>query len=281
MVQFSFADEMQRACRHCATIGRAKLGTFFERGFIPEATDDTATVTFINFEGRTYAVTAKHVMTAFANQAAKDGVGPESYFLPAGKGVAIHPPFVAPPGKWPEPAPDIALHKIDDDLPLRIGKEVFVLRPEVVPSFPVPYAAAVGFPTIVKATREEPGGTRLALPCVHAVAAGIPAPEYADQLQFFSEIETNAEIGSLSGMSGGPVFWSDGNRLGLLGFVKEALDVEPCAGEETIHSGPRVNFICQRASYETFGRWAEYADNEWPKQREALNRLVKMQDEEQ
>jgi hypothetical protein len=119
-----------------ATIGRAKLGTFFERGFIPEATDDTATVTFINFEGRTYAVAAKHVMTAFANQAPKDGVGPESYFLPAAKGVAIHPPFVAPPGMWPEPAPDIALRKIDDDLPLRIGKEVFVLRPEVVPTFP-------------------------------------------------------------------------------------------------------------------------------------------------
>jgi hypothetical protein len=32
MPEFSFADEMKRACRHCATFARAKLKTFGPNG---------------------------------------------------------------------------------------------------------------------------------------------------------------------------------------------------------------------------------------------------------
>jgi len=74
-------------------------------------------------------------------------------------------------------------------------------------------------------------------------------------------------------LSGGPVFWSDGNQLGLLGFVKEALDMEPRPGEGSINAGPRVNFIVQHATYETFAVWAEHALREWPKRRDELNHL--------
>ena len=142
---------MLRAHRYCATIGRAKLEKFYKRRFIPEPLDDTATVTFIKFEEQTYAVTAAHVIEAFARQAAADGVDHESYFLPTGKGIAIYPTFISPPADWPHKAPDIALRKIDDRLPAHIGKEAFVLLPEGMPSFPIPYAGAVGFPT----SREE------------------------------------------------------------------------------------------------------------------------------
>ncbi len=110
--------------------------------------------------------------------------------------------------------------------------------------------------------------------CVHAIAEGVGTPEGADQFQFFSQIESQPESGSLSGISGGPAFWSDGDKFGLIGFVKEALDVDPPLGEETIYAGPRVNFIVQRASYDTFGTWVEYALSEWPKRRGALNQMV-------
>ncbi len=144
----------------------------------------------------------------------------------------------------------------------------------VRPAYPVPYAAAVGFPTAAKQDRTEQLGNRLAMQCAWAVAEGIGAPESADQIQFFSEIDAKPMSGSLSGLSGGPVFWSDGNQLGLLGFVKEALDVEPRPGEESIYSGPRVNFIIQHATYEIFSAWAEHALREWPKERGKLNDLV-------
>jgi hypothetical protein len=93
---------------------------------------------------------------------------------------------------------------------------------------------------------------------VHAVAEGVGSREDADQLQFFSELSERVPVSSLSGISGGPVFWSDGEYFGLIGFVTQALDVNPIEGGQTIHAGPRVSLVCQRASFDLFTRWAEY-----------------------
>jgi hypothetical protein len=271
MPVFSLADEIANTCQFCATIARANLQYFFERGLVPRHTDATATVTFISFEGRTYAVTASHVVSTFVRLATDERTGSEPYFVPQAQGTIIQPPFITPLGVYPDAAPDVALAPIPNDLPRRVGKEAFVLRPDVHPTFPVRYAVAVGFPTVAKAERQAAGGLQLAMTCVHAVAEGLPAPEYADQVQFYSEIERAPDVVSLSGMSGGPVFWSDGEQIGLLGFIKEALDVVPPAGNGPVQSPPRVNFITQRASYDTFRHWANYAQREWPKQRHALN----------
>jgi hypothetical protein len=70
--------------------------------------------------------------------------------------------------------------------------------------------------------------------------------------------------------SGGPVFWSDDPAYGLLGFVKEAADADPEEGV-SLTTGPKVNFISQRAADETFGAWAEYADREFVRQRAEIN----------
>lgn len=196
MAELAFADEMKRACRHCATFARANSKLIYERGLIPRPEDETATVTFIKFEGKTYAVTALHVITAFHIQAELDGLAPESYFLPTGKGIEIAPPFIAAPQNWPVPAPDVAMRQIDDRLPAHIGKEAFELSRQAQPTYPIPYATAVGFPTAAKMKRDEPLGSRLAMPCIHAIAEGVGGPESADQLQFFSEIEANPEIAS-------------------------------------------------------------------------------------
>jgi hypothetical protein len=53
----TFADEMQKACRHCATFARANSKHIYERALIPRPEDETATVTFVRFEGRTFAAT--------------------------------------------------------------------------------------------------------------------------------------------------------------------------------------------------------------------------------
>jgi hypothetical protein len=274
MPEFAFADQLRGACSYCATFARANSQLIYERGLIPRPQDETATVTFVRFEQCTYAVTALHVIDTFRRQAERDGLAPEGYFLPTARGVLVSPPFIAAPRDWPVPAPDVALRQIDDALPAHIGKEAFELHPDVKPTFPIHYAAAVGFPTAGKKDRDEALGNRLAMQCVHAIAEGVGAPSSADQIQFFSEIEAAPEFGSLSGMSGGPVFWSDGEQLGLLGFVKEALDVQPRPGEDSIYSGPRVNFIVQHASYETFGRWVEHALAESPKRRAELDDMT-------
>jgi hypothetical protein len=269
---FELADEIQHACQYCATIGRANLQRFFERGLVPRHTDATATVTFIRLERQTYAVTAGHVITTFDRQSAQENAGLEPYSVPAGEGALIQPPFIRPPAIYPHPAPDLAIAPISTEILARVGKVAFELHPQPQPKYPVPYAVAVGFPTLAKVERNEAAGTRIAMPCVHAVAHGLGGPEHADQIQFFSdEIERNPEIISLSGMSGGPVFWSDANQFGLLGFVKEALDVAPVASEGYIWGSPRVSFITQHAPYEKLLTWAEYARQRWPEQRALLN----------
>lgn len=271
MVEFAFSDQMKRACRFCATFGRAKTKHIFERGLIPRPQDETATVTFIRFEGRTYAVTANHVLKIFKCLAEKEGITDESFFLPSGKGVLIQPPFVRAPKAFEFPEPDAALREIDDDLPSRVGKEAFELLENDEPTYPVLYAGAVGFPTGAKRNQENPIGTRLAMPCVQAVAEGLGAPAFTDQLQFRSEIEEKPDVRSLSGLSGGPAFWSDGERFGLLGFIKEAHDVEPQPDKPHLYAGPRVNFLIQHINYATFSRWVDHAQREWPKLRAELN----------
>ncbi len=266
--QFVFADQLKDASKHCATLARA---TNLARSFIPTPDDPTATVTFILFEGKTYAVTAGHVIKIFKCAADKAGVDAEGYFVPARPGAGIGPPFVTPPARFTDAAPDIALRPIDSDLPTRLGKRPFELLKDAIPTFPLPYALAVGFPTAAKTQTED---QRVALQCVWAVAQGLQSPD-SDQVQFWSEIPNRPAIGKLSGMSGGPVFWSDGTAFGLLGFVKEALDVTPEDGEETLYPDPKVNFICQRASYDTFAAWAEYADREFPSQRAAMNEAIR------
>lgn len=208
----------------------------------------TGTLTFIAFEGRIYAVTAGHVIDIFREAAIAEGTDPEGYFLPVAPGLFVHPPFVRPPASWTAPMPDIALRPIPNELPARIGKQAFELRPEPMPAFPIPFALAVGFPTKSKSVQADTDGTRIALPCVEAVAEGVGSSPESDHVQFFSKLPSRPTTESLSGLSGGPTFWSGADSFGLLGFVKQAWDLRPIEGEDAIYAEPRVSFICQRAS---------------------------------
>ena len=147
-----FADSLRNACKHCATIARARMSTVFERGLVPRPEDDTATVTFIKLNGRTYAVTAGHVVDTFSRQAAAEHVSPEGYFLPAAPSVFLQPPLLRPPAQYSMHRPDIALAQVSNDLPGRIGKEALEVREMPLPTFPVTHALAVGFPTASKRT---------------------------------------------------------------------------------------------------------------------------------
>ena len=207
---FEFADALMQAGKHCATLARAKTGKFFERGFVPNPDDPTATVTFILFEGKTYTVTAGHVMDIFEEAARVEGCYPEGYFVPARPGALIGPPFVRPPARFTDRAPDIALRPIDPALPASLGKRPFELQSSAVPIFPLSAALAIGFPTASKEVLKDSQGERLALLGVQAIAQGLGSPD-TDQIQFWSEISERSLISKLSGMSGGPVFWQGRN----------------------------------------------------------------------
>jgi hypothetical protein len=186
--------------------------------------------------------------------------------------VAILGPFLTPPPQYPYSEPDIAICPVNEELPSRIHKTPFEIQKQDDATWPVPYALAVGFPTFEKYEVEDsPGKFKLVLPCVHAIAEGLDSPGTSDQILFNSELSEKPCIKSLSGMSGGPVFWSDGKNYGLIGFVKEALDITPKADEETFFFEPKVNFICQRVDYQIIAKWLEYVDANWEHKRNSIN----------
>jgi hypothetical protein len=265
---YPVSDTVMKACRHGATIARLKFNGL-ERGLIPDAASESATVSFIKVKGKTYALTAHHVIEVLDRLAMLDGSRFEGYACVQAPGVAIGGPFLRPPADYPYSPPDIAICPVHERLPAQINKTPFEVYPEDDATWPVTHAVAVGFPTLAKRdTQDEQGRIRLALPCVHALAEGLDSSDSSDQVQFHSEIEEKPGIVSLSGMSGGPVFWSDGTRSGLIGFVKEALDITSKEGE-SLCSPPRVNFICQRVDFATMERWAQYVDANWAEARRA------------
>jgi hypothetical protein len=269
--EYEFADELRDSCKYCAVIGRFKYRDEMMRGMLPTSDEPTATVTFVEFGGRTYAVTAAHVIGAFEKLREKEGIRFEGYFCPAKPGVAIVGPFVQPLEDFQGRRPDVAICPVNSDFPARIGKRAFVVANGNEPKFPVSHAMATGFPTAGKWDVVKSGGVTLRMQCFEAVAEGIGNSGDSDQIQFYSELPQRPELGSLSGLSGGPVFWSAGAKFGLLGFVKEAMDVTPTEREESLSGEPRVHFLCQRANIDTLGTWPAFVDARSQIARDGIN----------
>ena len=267
---YAVADGVRDGCRHCATLSRFKYRSEGMRGVLPTFGEPTATVTFLKVNGRDYAVTANHVIEAFEAQRRGEEIAFEGYFCPAKPGVAILGPFLQPPADITGRRPDVAICPIDARLPGRISKASFLVEPAGDAAYPVPVAIATGFPTGSKFDGDDDLGRRLRMRCVQAVAEGVGSPP-DDQVQFFSEVDVDPETESLSGMSGGPVMWSIEERYGLLGFVKEAMDTKPKAGEESLYAGPRVHFLCQRVDHGVLKGWCSYVDGAWQGERDRIN----------
>jgi S1-C subfamily serine protease len=244
----AFADDLQKSCRYCAAISYFRTARLFGQP-LPEPTDATATVTFIRFREQTYAVTAAHVVNDF--RASVSDPEQHTFFIPKAPGHTLFDRFKQPPAGLIGKTPDVAIMKIDSGLPSHLGKEAFPLGEAAQPTI-FPYALAVGYPTGRKSKRTDAEGRQIALECCQAVAEGV-STGHGDQVQFYSEITGQPEVTSLSGMSGGPVFWSDGNAYGLVGIVKQAMSNEQHS--QAIKVGPIVHFICQRFSTDEFANW--------------------------
>lgn len=265
--QFHNHDDLDHAGKFAATLSAFSWRP--ERGFVADPSEPTGTVTFLEIEGKTYALTAEHVVDELEKFAKKSpGVALQGFFVPVGNGMPISGPFIVPPqDPAAKDAPDIALCPVARELLAAIGKEPFVVTAGNGLPGKISHGYAVGFPTGRKEDKAEPGGSRLAMQCVHALAEY--SSDNVDLIRFVSEMNKPLLPGTrLSGMSGGPVFWSDGETYGIAGFVIEAVDSEP---EESIYGDKVVQFVAQRADYETLCKWAAYVDRNWQAERDKLN----------
>ena len=63
-------DGLRDACKFAATVSRFTFRGL-DREFLPPASNDTATISFIEFNGTYYALTARHVINGFRESAKK------------------------------------------------------------------------------------------------------------------------------------------------------------------------------------------------------------------
>ena len=237
---------------------------YLYRRFVPLPAVKTATVTFIGINYKTYAITARHVIEHFQERARAEEREHEGFYCPQSPGVVIEGPFLTPPANYPEAPPDIAICPIDRCLPSYVGKEAFVVRPEGDPEWPVSHAVVFGFPTEEKHNiKDEHGNTRLAMPCIHVLAEGVESDGLGDQVLFYSSLPEPPVVQNLSGISGGPAFWTDESSYGLVGFVTEGKVVVPDEGEGTPNGDSRLHYFLQRVDYSILERWTEYIDENW------------------
>jgi hypothetical protein len=245
-VEFVLCDDLAiNGCKHCATLfivdQRARLA--------PQVDDSSATITFVRFKGRTFGITCKHVVESLRNRiVGSNNEGSHVFMLDLRKRLIVVDRFIFPRGDWISPAPDIAIRELRPNLPEYIGKVTLdVEKVSVPPLRDIKFAVAVGFPDKLKEKRSDALGDRIAMPCVHALAENISSDGSSFSLR--SELKDTPGVRDLSGLSGGPIYWTDANNYGLLGITYESAPMDTFAGSAAVH------IIGHLADLETMERW--------------------------
>lgn len=241
----------ENGCKYCAALLIVDRGAginLSNLGRIPNGT-----VTFIKCNGIHFAVTCFHVVESLrCRNKSSTVVRPYAFATVVNGNFLWDDAFRQPYSSLDDRRPDIALQVIRADFPRQIGKTFFELRPRGnEPTAPPDSALAVGFPTEDKRAFEDKVGIRLSMPCVYAFADG---PSVAGN-QFYAELSAQPDTKNLSGLSGGPVFWSTKDAHGLLGFVREGSKTTPC--EDGFGTSPRVHFIFVPVTYQLFSQWID------------------------
>ncbi len=223
------------ACRHCVAL-------FLLDGERPTAQMANGTLTLVSLDEEVFGITAYHVIEA----AIKSGTTPatvrgrvHSFPIEAFKQPCAPLPSIA--------APDLAVISIDPSL-LRFLKKTPVPL-ERQPDSAASHGIAVGYPTNLKYRVSLCGGYFVASPCVHVVAEHASAP--GPHITLYSELTAIPKVTSLSGISGGPIFWTSADNYGLLGITRSAPEIvppsaEPCDG--SFGGGPRLMIRGERIS---------------------------------
>ena len=245
---FEAADGIKETCKFCTALGI--VPKHIEH--IPQLLNaglDNGTLTFIEHDDDYFGVTCKHVVDVMRKRNRENGQG--SYLLATLKdgtyllGDEFHTP-TSQAGS--HVGLDIAIVQIPKDFPAKMGKR-FLKLSEATDRRPVPlkYAVAVGFPTGDKTEKYGSDGYQVSMPCVQATAEAM-----GGETQFLSVLADAPATGHLSGMSGGPVFWSTADHFGLIGFIYEGDQTGPA---DDLIQKPRVRFFVEPCDLHEFGRW--------------------------
>jgi hypothetical protein len=132
----------------------------------------------------------------------------------------VHDRFIQPSPSFGSASLDVAIRELHPDFAKSLGKEELPLddMPELTSE--VRFGYAVGFPENLKRRLEEDGGYRISMPQCSVLAEINRQPN--QRFTLYSQVRRESVAHEqFSGMSGGPIFWSDENQFGIYGIVYE------------------------------------------------------------
>lgn len=178
----------------------------------------SGTLTFVRSEGRSFGITCWHVIETLRRANAETGKQHQLRTMLNGFYVVLDR-FVRPNPPFGAGALDIAIRELSPEFAKALGKEEIQLDGAPEPA-EIRFGYAVGFPENLKRRLDEKEGYRVAMPQCEVTAEIERQPER--RFALFSQVRReDVAHEDFSGMSGGPIFWSEANRFGIYGIVYE------------------------------------------------------------
>lgn len=221
----------------------------------------SGTLTFVSYKGELFAITCRHVLKALENkQAAWKKEQFEKYgHEPPIDGYHLFTPInnhqyhfnykLNPvPEREDGSQPDIAIARVNHGSIKRLGREPIVLSPKnTLPETGI----ASGYPEHQRVIRQGKKISTFA-PKFTSCLATMQLTARGDIL-LQDNIEDHKGLDVLSGMSGGPIIWSESEKFGLAGIVREGLDIRPKEGQLIVENGIWIHG--ERITTELFDIW--------------------------
>ena len=273
---------------YCAHIYIAKQNEIFfahDSRILPDGNTlplvRNGTLTFIEHEGITYGVTCGHVLDALnsfngANETEMskycEGPLPEiakyHFFVSIGNQQHhVRGNFHKVPPEFGIPRPDIAIAHLPPDFVSSIGRKCIKMSnwpDESALCDPSLTGIACGYPEMnrTSAKTDVPGIETLGKEFV-ALRAKFDSFS-KDRIRILDKIAETKGVNVLSGMSGGPLFWSTKKSWGLAGIIKVGGDLNPNIRTESEdeHFEPTINVVAEPITKERLESWTRSLPNE-------------------
>jgi hypothetical protein len=238
---------------HCATIAVSesiindgngvKIGT-------PNSDSRNGTLTFIESGGKVFGITCWHVVDYLRRQIEKSG-NPysHSFFTMPVRPYVVVDSFIRPGSLTEYHELDIGIRQVKRDFVSEIGKKAINIDFQSIPDF-LKFGIAVGFPEGLKYKKDvilENNSQIISLPTVSILAEIGDFPK--EKFILYSEFENVDHHDSYSGMSGGPIMWSNENEYGIFGITYEA---SKCEG---LGDGKSIMVAGELATPESIKHW--------------------------
>ncbi|WP_152985469.1 hypothetical protein [Pseudomonas taeanensis] len=226
-----------------------------------ESSVRSGTLTFVSYKGQCFAITCKHVADALENKQAEwkneqcekyqnePAIDGYQFFTPI-ENSQYHFNYKLTPAPANEDGtqPDIAIARVNHHSITRLGRKPIILtKKESLPGTGI----ASGYPEEQRAIRQGNNVNTFA-PKFTACIATLQVTGKGEIL-VQDTIADHKGLDVLSGMSGGPIIWSNGTKFGLAGIVREGLDIQPKHGQLMVENGIWIHG--ERITPELFDRW--------------------------